>query len=377
LEEAQRHQVHTLVMPILNDNKFNLFQDNEELLYKWRSIANASITIQTQNYHVISNLLECFEAENIAVIAVKGLVLRDLYLHPELRIMGDIDLLVKQKDIRKSKKLLIDSGYRLFETSSKHFQFVLQNQLPIELHKQLLDHRFFQNAKHFENAIWENLHAHKIGSAGIYVLSPLNELLYLCFHSAIHMMLDGFGLRQLCDIVLFVEFHQKEIDWDLFQRKLNFYEIEGFAKALFILCEKILDFKSPFKIEYDNKDEKYIEMLIQYIFSGGVFGNYEMNQRIANKLSRYSDFNGMDKTPGKFVSKLSFLFPASRKMDTTYNYARKYPILLPIAWMHRIIINIFRKDFSLEDKVKFLYTDIKSNESSKRAQLLYWMNLYK
>jgi hypothetical protein len=374
MKEAELHQVHTLIYPILNKNQKNI---NPELLSEWKLKTNISATLQIQNIHNFINMLECFDTAGITIVALKGLVIRNLYSQPELRIMSDVDILVKSSDIKRSKRLLKDSGYSIYESSSKHYHFKCRNKIAIELHKQLLDHRFINNADQFEKEIWNNLATANLGKTFVKVLLPQYELLYLCLHSAIHMMLDGFGLRQLCDIVLFIETNYSEIDWNLFVDMISRYGIAKYTKALFRLCEILLDFHSPIELFYEKEDENNMEYLIQYIFSGGVFGSNEIDHFITNKMIRYSNFNGPESLPGKLESKLSFLFPSVDKMDTTYNYAKENPFLLPIAWIHRIFISIFRKDFTLSDKFRFLHSNVTTKNSLDRAKLLYWMNLIK
>ncbi len=372
MDEAELHQVHTLIYPILNEY---LNSTDLESLSVWKLRINSSAALHIQYNHSILQLLKEFDAAGISAVALKGLVVRNLYNCPELRIMYDADILVKLSDIKRSKEILASSGYKLFESSSKHYHYICKNKISVELHKQLLDHRFFVNANQFEKEVWNNLQTTNLGLCSVKVLVPQYELLYLCMHSAIHMMLDGFGLRQLCDIVLFIESNNSEINWDLFEEMISYYGIAKYTKALFRLCEILLDFHSPIRLLQDEADEKNMEDLIQYIFSGGVFGCNDIDHLIVNKMSRYSSFNGMEPTPGKLKSRLSFIFPSADKIDTTYHYAKKHPMLLPVAWIHRIFVSLFRKDYTLSDKLRFLHSNVTATNSLDRAKLLHWMNL--
>jgi len=57
-------------------------------------------------------LLERFTAENIGVLVVKGPVLSvRAYGEPAMRSYGDLDLLVRQRDIRRATELMINAGY--------------------------------------------------------------------------------------------------------------------------------------------------------------------------------------------------------------------------------------------------------------------------
>ena len=60
-------------------------------------------------------------------------------------------------------------------------------------------------------------------------------------------------------------------------------------------------------------------------------------------------------------------------MNEKYNYAKKYKILLPIAWIHHLFEGINNKDYSLISKIKILTNTIFI--AKKRQNLLNWLEI--
>ena len=79
----------------------------------------------------------------------------------------------------------------------------------------------------------------------------------------------------------------------------------------------------------------------------------------------------------KFSKAIQILFPTREMMAKRckYLYVKKNPMLLPFAWIHRIVYGLVRKDFDYDDK-KALYKDNELNKiAMERNYLLEWLGL--
>ena len=75
---------------------------------------------------------------NIPHVFLKGYELQNLYPDPNLRMMGDIDVLVKPEDYKKALQCLINNEFKAINDSEKDYT-LLYNNISIELHHKLFE----------------------------------------------------------------------------------------------------------------------------------------------------------------------------------------------------------------------------------------------
>lgn len=237
------------------------------------------ITIQTiarsmrQNKEV-SKVIQALKEEDIPVVAFKGIVLKDLYPYPELRTMGDIDLIVPKEFINRSSEIIEKLGYYEDQPDEKCIHFAHKDNLSIELHWELLNHRNFKKEMHgFEKEIWNNIIPARVCGVDIYTLGKIDHLLYLCMHMIFHIKNGGFGLRQLCDFVLYTESVSKTINWEELLNRSEELGIGNFVSAIFEVSNQLFGLETPlYKSKYKYK-QRIINSLINEILISGTFGH--------------------------------------------------------------------------------------------------------
>lgn len=370
-EEAVAHQVHTLIYPTMKELSPE-YKPTQMLRNSWHKETILEGTLQLQHIDQISIVLNQFKTDDIPVIALKGLVLRNYYPSPELRTMGDADILVKKEDLARSKNLLKSLGYSVGEKLDRHISFhhkILKSYPSIELHWLLNKDEITNQNMSFTNSVWENAIETKINSFTVLTLSPEDQIVHLLLHSVQHIMSTGFGLRQLCDLVLFIEGNETSIEWEHIIAKANQYGIHKFAVAILSACNKLFDMEIPAAF-YNPCEEPYIDLLIDDIINAGVYGRRYESRVTSTRINKYIEANDLEsqefKTRGLNI--IRFLFPTPKKLGIQYTYAKKLPILLPIAWVHRGFHNIKRLEtlrYSEEAKVI----------GKERARLLHWLRL--
>ncbi|MDF2588851.1 MAG: hypothetical protein K0S41_2692 [Anaerocolumna sp.] len=373
-EEALAHEVHTLIYPILSELPSDLRPDNE-IMIKWKRGTILSASEQIHHIEMVRMVLEKFHAEGIPVIALKGLVIRDYYPQPDLRTMGDADLLIKKEDIKKAKKLLREMGYVKGEMSIKHIHYYHQNSLSLELHWISIDQDGGKESPNFTNQIWEHVEKTTIGGVPVLKMSIEDQLLHLTIHALTHLRSSGIGLRQICDIVLFLEGNSNNINWNYIMIKADEYLIQNFISLLLTLCDQLFGYEIPDMVS-DTMcaiPDTIIDILINEIIHSGVYGRRTREQETNVRINKYINIaNESTKTAGiyKLQHIVSFLFPSVQKLNYHYKYAKKLPILLPIAWMHRGINNIKHMDALKRLRRNEITTTIKA-----RSKLLHWLQL--
>lgn len=183
------------------------------------------------NQQVLLDITKLFQSAGIRAILLKGLALaHQYYPEPDLRPVGDIDLLFKKDELLRALDCLTSAGYTAHTPQSDFkrlpkevtFSSPATNGLStrIELHhydpqgKSAIDHSPDDEFLGFD-APPKKI---KIGKQMIYVPDPINHLDYLVRHLTRHMFVatdsKPLSMKWIADIVCLVEQHAKEIDWE-------------------------------------------------------------------------------------------------------------------------------------------------------------------
>ncbi|MCX8128937.1 MAG: nucleotidyltransferase family protein [Clostridia bacterium] len=373
-EQAVSHDVYALMYPAVKDLSPEYGPDRD-LMLKWeRAVLFAGMT-QIQHMEKLGEVFRCFNDAGIPVVALKGIVLRELYPQPELRTMADVDILVRDEHKKRAKNLLLCMGYVEDDSDFKH-TVLRYADLVIELHNMLMSHESLKAAECFEKSIWSSTAPAQINGMPVLLLSSDDSLLYMFLHLAEHIASYGFGLRQLCDIVIFIESYKDKLDWDYLYSHIKAFGIERFVFAVFVTCHKLFGMELPNGLFCrEVADHPYLEVFINDILSGGVHGHTDFSRHIGNSLLRYVNYDGSENSSGKIKYYISFLFPTADRLRKRYSYARRSPFLIPAAWLHRLLYNICRKNFVSIVRTAFLHPRRSLATFEERTGLLRWLNL--
>lgn len=340
IDKSNRHNVQALFYSSLEGNLKYIYSDS---LYKLKKYVLLSSVYQIKHINQVKKILEEFNTSNISVIALKGIVLRQLYPRPEFRTMSDSDLLVHSEDLQKSEKLLNKLGYIKFAVTKNHLSFKHKNFPNIDLHWTLNDKRVGSVIVDFDKQVWKNTIDIKIGNVDALSLSWQDTLIHLLMHMAGHTVNGGFGIRQLCDVVLVVEKKGNMIDWNSFINNIKSLKIEKFAYAIFKVCQELFKLKIPKQLKnIYTFDDAYLDMFIEYILSGGVYGKKDLKNNYGVRIAYSSYKQNSSFIIGLFNQIIKIIFPGIKKLKKRFSYADKYNILLPVAWINNIVYYILK-----------------------------------
>ena len=222
-----------------------------------------------------SKILSELSKLQIDIIGLKGIVLKGYYPQPELRTMGDLDILIHKEDYEKIKNYLLDNGFN--EGHPVHTEFVDKHGISIEVHWKLINEEtYVGDVLEFEKGIWNNLIDFKIGDLTIKTLSKEDFLIHLCIHMAKHLRGTGFGLRQVYDVAAFSIKEEKNINWEVFELKAKQCGVLKFTITLFNLINDIFDLRLYADILNKNSDlDCDVSTLLDEILSYNVDKNSE------------------------------------------------------------------------------------------------------
>lgn len=375
INEADEHKVTPLIYSSINKTNIISNIDKDTLNTLKRKVFNSSIG-QSRHIKTVASVLDSFNKADIPVIVLKGLVVRDYYPMPDLRTMCDADVLVHEEDLDKVSALMISLGYTKTKEKDDHGAHIVfhKGSSVFEVHWTLINDRFFKGDKSFEKKLWDDAMEVEVGRVKTLSLSLEDLAVHLCTHMAVHLAYSGFGVRQLTDLVVLVEKKGKQIDWVSFIDKTKESGVYKFSIAIFTICNKLFNMEIPKEISKEPKiKEKYIDQLIQDIFDNGVHGKKDKDRVFANEFAFDQGEGAADGSMSIFKKFMKLLFPPVSQMSDKYNYAKKFIVLAPVAWIHHLIEGLINKDYSFSSKMKMATSTV--SVANKRNKLLKELDL--
>lgn len=375
---AKEQQICQVLYPVIKELEFESKDDND-VISEWKKLTILSSIVQKENINRITFVLSELRNAGKEAIALKGLIMRNYYPLQELRTMSDYDILMHTEDLEETEKILLSLGYLEDHRDSKHIVFIHSHYMPIEIHWLLTDPSHFKYGQYLERNIWKN--AESIDTYGTNVLAPSleNQMLHLFLHLVVHFIYSGFGLKQLIDIFVLVDKEGNNIDWNKVYKNVKECKLENFVIIIFEICRRLLDMKVP-DIFYSKSLDKNlnIDLLIYNIFYGGTFGGafgkiFDFMPLDENIIMQHKDIPKSSHiwNNGKYIMRM--IFPETQSLKDKYYYAKKNSILVPIAWMQRIIDVMLRKDYNFREKKLFMSS--KSQLLRSRSEVLKWLEL--
>ncbi len=354
-EDSIHHQVFTLLMDGLHltdspedsqtDGLSAASLQRYQILYRNEIIRQAQKTADFQLFY------EYLASKGLHPIVMKGIVCRDLYVDPEHRPSSDEDLLIDPMEFEQYHQAVLDYGLTLVssnedihEASEVSYQND-ESHLYIEIHKALFaeDSKAYGNLNTCFEGVLDRVQTKEIYGTTFYVLNPTDHLLYMILHALKHFLYSGFGIRQVCDLILFAERYREEIDWEHLSKGLTKVYARDFARALFKIGVKYLlpenhlqSCLSSWHVEKINEEPLLID-----IMEGGLYGASSKTRLHSSNMTlsaMEAKQKGVRKTRSNRTGRtvLKSVFPPLKGMRTRYPYLNKAPFLLPAAWVQRM-----------------------------------------
>ena len=222
-------------------------------------------------------ILDQFASEKIAALVVKGPVLAmQAYGDPAMRSYGDLDLLVRQRDIRRATELMLAAGYQAavpiaaVDSGKIPGQYLFSRpeaKLLVELHNDLTL-RYFPRPlpleKFFKRQIRVRLDAHDAPA-----LCVEDELVLICIHGAKHFWER---LIWIADVAALVT-RQTNIDWRRVGESANEVGAERMLHTGLHLAKILLNTPLPAEtmalVEADKQSARLAKQILHWLPSAG------------------------------------------------------------------------------------------------------------
>lgn len=273
---------------------------------------------------LVRGIKDSLNKEKIQYVFVKGVVLKDYYPIPELRSMGDIDLIVHLNDKEKTGQILENQGFHV-EQATNEWVCINKN-FEVELHHALSYKKDKFEAEYILNDFWTYVSDNELN---------LNfHFVYLFFHLRRHIIDGGIGLRQLYDIAVLTK--KCKLNWKWIEQKLQTCGLYNFACNVLQINKILFEVENPMEEIVIRKET--IDYIIEEIFKGGVFGVNNGERENLKKLVSiaYKEKISNKKARFKFITRQ--ILPSFQMMSRIprYVYIRKNKFFIVFAWMNRM-----------------------------------------
>ena len=305
-----------------------------------------SVMLQTMTTNEFLGLFQHLQKAGVQALVVKGIVCRNLYPNPEYRMSGDEDVLIPEEEFELCHQAMLDYGMHPADPTQ---DIQSEHEVPygkpgspiyIELHKCLFPpestaygdlNRFFKNVH--DRAIKLSIDGKQVVTMGY-----TDHLFYLICHAFKHFLHSGFGIRQVCDIVLFANAYGKEIDWIRILQQCREIHADLFTAALFQIGQKYLTF-DPSRAGYPQEWQEIQvdeQLMLDDLLEAGIYGDGTMSRKHSSNIT-LNAVSAQKQGKKSDHSVLKTLFPPAKSMEGRYPYLKKHPYLLPVAWISRIL----------------------------------------
>lgn len=237
LDRADRHVVLSFYYDYLDGRIPEPMQGRMEQAA--RRIVQQSYHLCYQTHRVVRKL----EAAGVRIAVLKGCATAGVYPVPELRKSGDIDLLLLHPDqLGRAKKVLVTCGFQLLkeQVAEHHLAFSSSEGIELELHTMLAEpfdnRRINDYLDRCLNGMSNSIIRREVMGYEFPILSDGYHAFELLLHMLQHFLRSGFGLKLLCDWVVFWRKPVDPAEIRLYERLVRESRLEGFSDMVTSLC---------------------------------------------------------------------------------------------------------------------------------------------
>lgn len=358
---AESHKVMALLHPVLEHAGL------QESVWKIVDRKGEQTVRQSYRLLMLSRYVIGLLKENgIDAILLKGCGTAAWYPVPELRKSGDIDLLFKSKDeTRKALQILAQQGFVTTEDQPANHHIVCESRdsVSLELHMSLAEPFDSEKTNRFLADCQKEYFAHRrvVDCMGVAfeLTSDGYHAFYLLLHMLQHYVRAGFGVKLLCDWVVFWESPLSEEEKKIFLRLTQESGTFGFAVMMTRVCVKYLGLREKqveFLMQAEPKDVcDLTEELMAEIFEAEEFGHSSKDRMVVLRGTGLMDY------AREF----------HHQMKLNYPKAGKIMVLYPVLWIMTLCGFLYRNRTLRKVSGRQIL-----KKAKKRSQLTEQMRLF-
>lgn len=294
-----------------------------ELMRGYKEKYLSALFLNERQMQAVKQILRAFEDNGIEYMTLKGCNMKQLFPQPEMRMMGDADILIRVEQYDKIRPIMEGLGYSEGEDYS-HVRDWYGKDLYLELHKCL----FPEDEKDFYPYFGDGWNMAVKQEGCRYALRPEDEYVFLFTHMTKHYRGGGIGSRQFLDLYVFRRAHP-QMDEEYIENKMDRIHLLEFYRNTRNLLDVWFADRAP-----DAKTDH----MTQYIMENGNWGDAD-TQFYSEQLKQSAGAEELHNT--KLTALWRAVFLPMQIMRRRYPPLVKYPWLYPVFCVVRWVRLIF------------------------------------
>ena len=365
MDLATENSVTGLLYEILKD--YNKIPEES-----FKDIERNTVRLCKRNYRYLVESVQInrlFRKADIPFCILKGLAAAEYYPIPDVRKSADLDILLTEpNDVNKVLNLLEKHGYDVEEEQIANHHVKLRNKdkYLLEVHTMLAEPFDNKKTNKFLEKLLPDCKNHIVTKSIMGVELPVLEDGYhayeLLMHMLQHFLRAGFGIKMLCDWVVFWNRGTDEKNREYYLKLVKDSKVKGFSDTITRVCVKYLGLKreavcwmdlydkNKSREEYDAEAESFVKEIME----AGEFGKGK-DRMVAIRG------DGLFDLVREFHHQMHLNFPRAGKCF----------LLWPVLWTITLIrfLNNNKKIRSVSSKEVF-------ESARKRGKLVKSMHLF-
>ncbi len=308
-----------------------------EALHEWQ---DTTVLLWQQNEALAAErraLVAFCEEKGIPSVILKGDAAAALYPTPDLRVAGDIDLLIPPADFDTVGAYLTARGYTAESKEGDHHDAFVRGRVTVELHRTVSGVPSGDVGKTVADLLADILTTAKtarVGEDQIPVPDDLHQALVLLLHMQQHLREGGLGLRQLLDFALFLQSISSKDTKEEISRILHQIGLYCFAATLALACHRHLGLPAD-ALCFTGGDAALADALFADMMASGNFGRGNADYAGSAIVTLHRD-----EKRGALGNALQNV---ATKCKTEWKCAEKHPILLLVLVPFWVVRRILKK----------------------------------
>lgn len=361
MQVAEKHKVLPFLFDILEEA--DLPQAQRIVLEQ-----KGQQTVQ-QSYRLLflsKSIIEELKEHGIDTILLKGSGVAAFYPVPEYRKSGDVDILMKnKKDAECACEILEKHGFHKKEhqAANHHIACTGVDGIEVELHVTLAEPFDSEKTNAYlqqcQASFFEHRKLQDVMGVTFELAADAYQAFYLLLHMLQHFLRAGFGLKLLCDWVVFWEKPVCKEEKDTFIKLLEGSGLVGFASIITAVCVEYLQLdrkKVAFLIDRESFDKKAVASFMKEVFEAEEFGHSDTDRMVVLRGTKLTDY----------------IREFHHQMKLTYPKASRCVVLYPALWVMTLCGFLYRNR-----KVRGISSRAIMKKAHKRSKFMEQIHLFR
>ncbi len=301
-------------------------------------------TRDQMQYSAFLSIVQAFSENGIDHMPLKGCALKSLYPSAEMRLMGDIDILIREEQYEKIREVMLSLGFTEGEESDHELIWHKKPKIIVELHKRLIPSYNDDYYEYYKDP-WR--FATSAAVPHRYTMRREDEYLYIFTHLTKHYRDGGIGARQLIDLWRYAE-HHADMDKEYIAAELEKLSLIAFHENILTTLAVWFGYAPPTSVT---------EHITERIMDSGAFGLKE-RKAVAAAAKDSARADSVGKAKRKKI--LNYLFIPLPLMQKRYPVLEKAPVLLPVFWIVRFVTALLGR----RDHIRTIAAEIDTMDAS-------------